>query len=455
MKKYHKARLYITGICLASCNATAAQHFTLDDCIRYAVEHATEVRKAIIDENQGRIARGEAFTAMLPKINGEVRGMYGWGRNVDPATNTYQHVATFSNNYQVYVSVPLFDGFRSIHTLRAAGVQCKMGAAARQKVADEKAIAVMQNFVDALYYRESIVLAEDRAKNSKALLQQTQRQEQLGVKAYPDVVKMQAQLAEDEYTLVHQRNRYADAVTSLKSAMNYPVGDSLSLDTCAITRTLEADSFNTDALYAKASAHHPAALYANLNVRFQKQNYATAKGAWLPSLSLSAGIATNYFRNLNTQNASKSFHRQFNDNMGQYVAATLTVPLFHASTHKAVKKARNEVYKAEIEREETLRSLHDALCKAVTDCKGCAQEVEKMRHKVLSDEVVYQQTLRKYEIGTVSVFDLHTVANTLLASRVSLLQLHMNYIIKARLIDYYAGRSLYEPIQTQKHGYKN
>lgn len=44
---------------------------------------------------------------------------------------------------------------------------------------------------------------------------------------------------------------------------------------------------------------------------------------------------------------------------------------------------------------------------------------------------------RKYEEGILSVFDLHTTAQTLLQSRLQLLQCKMMLALKARLVNYY------------------
>lgn len=47
--------------------------------------------------------------------------------------------------------------------------------------------------------------------------------------------------------------------------------------------------------------------------------------------------------------------------------------------------------------------------------------------------------MRKYEEGMLSTFELRTSANALLESRVKLLQMHMLYAMKQRLVDYYKG----------------
>ena len=113
------------------------------------------------------------------------------------------------------------------------------------------------------------------------------------------------------------------------------------------------------------------------------------------------------------------------------------------SNHKEIRKARQNVELAVIERDETLRQLADDARQAALDCEGYAKETLKMERKVQSDSVAYHLSRRKYEEGMLSTFDLHTAANTLLESRIRLLQTRLLYVIKQRLVTYYQEGKLW------------
>lgn len=88
-------------------------------------------------------------------------------------------------------------------------------------------MSVMEKYVDAVYTSRTIALAEEKLRDSKALLVKTQRMFDLGEKSRPDVVQVESQVAEDEYNLLHQRNLADKALADLKTAMNYPTDDTL------------------------------------------------------------------------------------------------------------------------------------------------------------------------------------------------------------------------------------
>ena len=70
----------------------SAQSWSLDDCMKYAVEHATEVKREVVNARQRKQDYQHAVAGFLPTVSGGVQGQYAWGRNIDPETNTYNNV---------------------------------------------------------------------------------------------------------------------------------------------------------------------------------------------------------------------------------------------------------------------------------------------------------------------------------------------------------------------------
>ena len=98
-------------------------------------------------------------------------------------TNTYNNVTTFNNYYQLGASVTLFDGGAIWNAFCQARLDRASAQSAVQQARDDKAITVMEKYVDAVYTRRSIALAEEKWRDSKALLVKTQRLFELGEKS--------------------------------------------------------------------------------------------------------------------------------------------------------------------------------------------------------------------------------------------------------------------------------
>ena len=436
----------------------SAQSWSLDDCMKYAVKHATEVKREVVNARQRKQDYQHAVAGFLPTVTGGVQGQYAWGRNIDPETNTYNNVTTFNNYYQLYAELNVFDGFATINALKQAKLSRDYSATAMQKIQDDRAIDVMQKYVDAAYAEASIRIASEKLNESKRMLAKMKRLYELGEKGRPDVVQMESQVAEDEYNLTHQENVAKQSLLALKSTMNFPVDEELKIQInkepkiqIVEERDLKLKTENEDVsesginyetVYQGFLNISPDLKSAEYEVERARYDYKIAKGRLLPSLSLGGGISTNYYKNLSQKGQYDGFASQFRNNQGEYLALTLSIPIYNSDRWHSVKKARNDWQLAQVNLEETRRKLHDQIAQAVMDAEGYAKELHQMQKKVASDSLAYHMSSRKFEEGMLSTFDLHTAAQTLLESRIKELQMQMLLIIKQRLVAYYQGENL-------------
>ncbi len=421
--------------------ATAQQRWTLDDCVSYAVAHATTVRKAEVTAEHRRDDARLIRLSLLPTLEGAVAAQYSWGRNIDPETNTYDNVTTFNNYYQLQASLTLFDGGQTLRAFKLARLNREQSATALEKARDDKALEVMARFIDAVYAQKSIRLAEEKLGDSQALLHKTQRLFELGSKSKPDVAQVQSQVATDDYNLLHQQNEYRKAMLALCSSMNFNEGDTLELDpTFRAGTRQETDSVGMTGGDAEVRI-------AQMEVNKARLQWKDSRAQLLPRLSLGAGLYTSYYKNFSQHSAAyPSLGSQLNNNLGEYLSLTLSIPVFDAGSLRNLRKAKADRDAAAFDLAAARRRLHDDRMQALLDRNGYAREVEQMKAKVEADSLAWHLARRKYEEGMLSVFDLQQTTQTLLESRIKLLQMQLMLVMKQRLVDYYKG----EPLWTAK-----
>lgn len=404
-------------------------------CISYAVEHSTEVGRQKIEQRQARTDYRTSLLDFLPSVTAQVGGQYNWGRNIDPETNTYNNVTTFNNNYSLSASLPLFDGGQTWNAFRKARLSKNTAATALQKARDDKAIDVMQKFIDAAYAIESIKLMRKKLDDSRALLNKTRRMYELGEKSRPDVVQMESQVAEDDYNLLHQQNLARTALLTLKSAMNYPTEDTLSID-CSMAALTPTLPFGLTVDEQTVSSK-PDVVIADADAEKARLDWKIQRAALMPSLYLGGGVSTSYYKNMSSDMAVEPFRSQMRNNLGEYVYVTLTIPIFSPGTWRSVKRAKADYLQAKLDVTDAKRKLHDNATQAIIDYEGYVKEMRQMMKKTASDSLAYRLSYRKYEEGMLSTFDLHESAQTYLGSQITLLQMRMLVAIRQKLVNYY------------------
>ncbi|MDE5585625.1 MAG: TolC family protein, partial [Muribaculaceae bacterium] len=402
------------------------------------------VAQARWDVASATATRNQAIADFFPSVSAQVGSQFSWGRNIDPETNTYNDVTTYNNGYGIYASLLLFDGGQTLNRYKQARNERKRYINAVEIKRDDSAISAMMAFADAFYYHHSIRIAEERLRQSEGMLTLTTTQEGLGIKGAPDVAQAEATVANDRYTLVHQQNMYTQAMLTLKSAMNLPVDEPLDIDTTYTAVPTVNLHESAETIYSIALSTNPKALNAQMFLTTSRYAYDVTKGYLMPTLSLNAGISTSYFKNLSGSYAVPTFGEQFRNNRGEYISATLSIPLFDGLNGISSKNRAKYAYEQAKERLiEENRRLHDEIASAVMDRDGYAAEIQSLKAKVVADAEAYRLNSRKYEEGLMSLIDLQLSANTYFSSRVELLQKQMLFLLKDKLVEYYKGNKLW------------
>ena len=427
----------ITIMTLTVVSANAQNAWTMQQCMQYAVEHNHEVKRAELDLDNYKASHMGAIGRFLPSVDASIGAQYNFGRAIDPETNGYTDVSTFYNGYSLSASLPVFDGFSRLHALKAAKASVLMGHASLRQQQDQTALSVLQAFTNVAYYEGLVKMAKEKVEETTLLLKQTQVLEEVGRKSAADVAQVESQKAEADYELTRQQNLLASALLELKKNMAYPMHDSLST-------TLGYDSrISNSAEQPNVTEQHPELLASRYQMQVSKHEWRQARASLLPALSLSAGLSTTYYKTLQSDNAA-SFSSQFKNNMGEYVGATLSIPLFNRmQTITNIRRAKNNYQMACEAYEQKQLELEKLSCEAWQDWQGYLKQTEQMIHKVEADSLAHQLTRRQFEEGLSTAIDLRTTSTQLLNSKATLLQCQLMAMVKYELVRYYNGETIW------------
>ena len=417
--------------------AEAQPRWTAIQCMQYAVEHNHEVRRAELELDNYKVAKTSAAGCFLPAVDANIGARYNFGRAIDPETNGYTDVSTFYNGYSVQVSLPVFDGFNRLHALKAAKAGVLMGHQTLRLQQDQTALNVLQAYVNVAYEEGMVKMAQEKLLETELLLRQTRLLEEVGRKSAADVALVESQYAEADYEVTRQQNLFAAALLELKKEMAYPLTDSLAV-------LLPEDiKCSATGIQPFCSPLHPALQQAQFQVETSKHEWHQARASLFPTLSLSAGLSTTYYKTLHTETAS-SFGKQFSNNMGEYVGVTLSIPIFNRMQSLGnIRKAKNNYRIACEAFEQKHAELEKLSREAWLDWQGYLKQTLQMEKKVEADSLAYLLTYHQYREGLSTAIDLHTTSAQLLNSKATLLQCRLMAMVKEQLVKYYQGITIW------------
>lgn len=436
-------RLLITIYAIAAVlQLSASEPWSVERCMQYAADHSHTVRQQQFALEDSRAAKTQAIGAFLPSVYGSVDGQMNFGRAIDPSTNTYTDVSTLYNGYGLQASLVVFDGLQRYNNLRLAKANVAMGRSGVRAEKDDVALKVYKAYMDLVYCEGAVSQTAKKRDESRELLRQTSVMAEVGQKSDADVAQMRATLATDEYELAHMQSQTTKAMLALKQLMGFPVDSALAV----IQPSFDDEKLTAEdasQISAFAATDNPRILKAQQNVEAARYSLRAARGALLPTISLSGGVSTSFFRNMD-KGGHASFSSQFRNNAGEYVGLSLSIPLFdRLASYSTIRRRKTALLQAQENLAYEQSELRRIIVEAASDVENSTKEVEKMQEQVEADSIASRLTTRKYEEGLASSIDVKTAAVTLLQSRVRLLQSQLTMAYNKKLLAYYKGEKLW------------
>lgn len=422
------------------------QKWALQECIDYGVEHSFTMQKQELRNKNDRYDLQDAILDLVPHVNGISPSIsWNYGRNIDQATNTYTNTNYRSiGGFGLNSSLNIFSGFRSINLVRYQNVSRLQGLKQTELEANNVAMKVMGAFVNLAYAQGLVEIAQEQVDNAKMRANYIQEQFGLGMVSQSDVLEVQSQLANEEYTLVSNKHEAATLLVTLKNFMNYPLSDTLEIDINALLSVLPLYApVSVDEVFGKAKEVLPDVTVSAYNVRMNKLNLYRNKASLYPSLTLSGNLNSSYFDDRN-----EAFFSQLKNNLGKSFGFSVYIPIFSGLRSQTnVKRAKNELKISEIGYQETLQTVYKEVQSAVQDLEASTQTFAVASKAENFNNLSFRANQKKFEQGMINLIDLNTSSNNWLKAKNDLLKAKLDFVIKKKMVDFYNGIPLQTKVQ--------
>ena len=332
----------------------------------------------------------------------------------------------------------LFDGLATPRRIDLARLNLDAAVKDLEKARDDIRVSVAQGYVQILYNYEILDMAREQLVIDSLQVARLEGLFRSGKASAAEVSQQKASQAQSQLTLVQAENNLRASLLDLAQLLELPEWDGFNI----VRPEIEPEPVylgTPDDIYADALGIRPAIKAEQLRLEGARKQVDIAKSSYSPSLSLSAGLGTNYY----TSFSSTSFWNQLSNNFSQYVGLSLSVPIFNKfSTRNQVRSAQLNLHSQQLQLRRAEQNLYKEIQQAWNGAVAAQAKWEAAKVATDAARDAFELMQAKYENGKATLTEFNETRNRLVKSQSDAAQASYEYLFQTRLVQFYRGAPL-------------
>ncbi len=461
-----------------------ANTFSLEDCIRIALETNPQVKQSEITVQTNGNTYAQSKWQRWPSISFSASQGFRSGRNIDPFTNQFVQQNVNSNNYQLGGQVTLFSGFQISNNIKFNNANYQASVKDLEATRNDIMLNVALSYLQVVSNEELIIVAQRQVDASLLQVERTAKLVEAGTLAESNLLDLKSQLANDELSLVNAQNNLETAKLNLKQYMNMPGSEVINVVKIAVKDpTMQAYDDTIQEIYETALNNLPQMKAANMRIEASKINIDLAKGAGMPSLTLNGGIYTAYssaapkqrfvgdgsgnttidipsvtdyviidnkqvpiVQRISTPNGSLQNFRYFNQldfNRNSAINLNLTIPIFNNfRTKYNVANAKLQQKTYEYQAQQVQLTIRKNVEQAYIDMTNAAKRYSATVNQVRALTETFRVSQVRFDVGAINSVEYNIAKANLDRANGNLVQTKYDYVFRTKILDFYMNRPL-------------
>ncbi len=427
----------LTGLLVLLSIGAGAKTWTLEECVYYAIDHNINIKSQRVSVEEGELAVTEAKDRFLPQLQAYGSQSFNFGRGLT-ADNTYANRNTSSFSVGANFSLPIFQGLRAVRQLSYSRTALRAQLEQVEAAKDDVTLNVISQYLQALYAGEMLQVARLNLELSQTELARRSAMVESGRMAGLELKEAEAQVAQAELSVTNAANDSVIAHLDLAQLLNLPDASEFEIAPLGDEGGLLPDPGD---VFANAMQYNHSIRAGRLQEEAAEKSVSVAKSGYIPTLSFSAGLGTNYYKTSGFEN--ETFGTQMRNNFAKSIGFSLSIPIFDGfSTRNSVRRARLQQESIRLQNDDTRNRLYKAIMQAHTQAVGAVKKQESAQAAVASSEAAFEAMKVKYETGRANGTELEKAQNDYANSLAQAVQAKYERILRGRILEFYNTQRL-------------
>lgn len=479
--------VWLAVAALWSSAASAQDTWNLQRAVTYALSNNITVRQADLAYEQAAIDYRSNNAGLYP--NAVFTNSWGvrFGRSENPTTGILENTRALSTTFSFTSSFNIFNFYSLRNAVGAYKYQQQAAQMSEELARNDVSLRVANAYLLTLQSMEQVRVSQLQIALTTEQLNQTRKRVEAGSLPELNVAEIEAQLATDSSNLVTATSNKELQLLQLKAVLNLDAGAPFEVETPDLDKVpLEPLSeMQPEAVYNLALVNLPQIKVDDLNILAAEKNRAATRGAMYPRLGGYVNLASNFYSALQRAIAGvdpaserptglyartpgttvsipvfspvftgktvgkpfgqiwSGFGPQLNQNFGQNVGVSLSVPIFNGFQARSNwDRAKLNLRTRQLQRDLDNQTLKQDIYTAYNNAVASLQKQVAGRKAVETAQRSYDLAKKRYDVNLLSSFELITNQNNLVTAQINYLLARYDYVFKMKVLEFYKGQGM-------------
>lgn len=474
-----KRILFFLSFLFVTASLFAQERWDLRKIVDYAKANNIVIKQADVQASISNLFYKQSKLALYPNATFNGNTGVNSGRNQDPTSFELITQSYLNAGFQLQTSADIFNWFSKRNTILANQWQYEAAKANTDKLKNDIALTVANNYLQILLAIEQSKIAQVQLQQTQAQLNYTRKLVNAGSLPELNASELEAQEARDSANYISAKGNIVQTVLVLKSNMNIDAAVPFEIDVPPVEKIPieKIADLQPDAVYALASKNLPQQRVNNFNLLAARKTADAARGRMYPSFSIFGGLGTNFINakrpiyrptgnfindplspqidiggtiyKINSPEYAlvgkqgTRFFTQIDNNFSQQVGLGISVPIFSGGQLRtAWQRSKLDIVTAELQQELDNQKIKQDIYQAYNSATVALEKFTASEKSVSASQRTYDFAQKRYEVGMLSTFELITNQNNLFRAKLENVLNQFDFVFKMKVLEFYRGQGL-------------
>ena len=423
--------------------AFAQKTWTLQECLDYAVANNIQIQQKRITAASSHEDLLQSKSALFPSLSFSTNQSSNWRPFAESTINltngsmtTNRNTVSYNGSYGINANWTVWNGNRNTNTIKQNKLSEESAALSAEQQANTIQEQITQLYVQVLYETEAVKVCQEIIKASELQRDRAKTMVEVGSLAKVDLAQLEAQVTQDQYSLVQAETQLANYKLQLKQLLELHDAEAFEVATPDIADAKVLASIpNEQDVYASALSTRPEIKAGELNIASSEIAVSSARAGYMPTLSINAGVGSN-----NSSGQHTDFFKQVKTNLSNSIGLSISVPIFdNMQTRTNIRKAKYNLQTSRLDLQSQQKQLYSSIENYWLNATSSQQQYRYAKKNAESMKESYDLVSEQFNLGLKNIVELTTGKNNMLQAEQQLLQAKYTALLNQAMLRFYAG----------------